>query len=61
MQWEGYEGEDSWEPVVQLYRDAPNMVKAYVKQIAVPETAHKIVVQIRKNHPAVQIDMPSAV
>ena len=61
VQWEGYAGEDSWEPVVQLYRDAPNMVKAYVKQLSALEIAHKIVAQIRRNHPAVQIDMPSAV
>jgi hypothetical protein len=61
VQWEGYEGEDSWKPVVQLYRDAPNLVKAYVKQISALEAAHKIVAQIRRNHPSVKIDMPSSV
>ena len=32
VQWTGYEGggEDTWEPVLQLYQDVPTLVKRYL-------------------------------
>ena len=33
IQWVGFESEDTWEPIVQLYKDVPGLVKQYLKSM----------------------------
>jgi hypothetical protein len=51
VQWTGFEGENTWEPVLQLYQDVPTLVKQYIKEVDVPAEAARLTASIATAHP----------
>ena len=49
----GYEGggENTWEPVLQLYQDVPTLVKQYLREIDVPIDVASMTTAIKKTYP----------
>jgi hypothetical protein len=53
VQWTGYEGggENTWEPVLQLYQDVPILVKRYLRDVDVPADVVSITTSLTKMYP----------
>lgn len=47
VQWEGYEGEDSWEPLARMSQDVPTLVWEFLKN-GVPEASKSLLDEVRK-------------
>ena len=53
VEWTGYEGggENTWEPVLQLYQDVPTLVKRYLREIDAPIDVASMTTAIKKAYP----------
>ena len=53
VEWTGYEGggENTWEPVLQLYQDVPTLVKKYLREIDAPIDVASMTTAIKKAYP----------
>jgi hypothetical protein len=57
VQWTGYEGggENTWEPVLQLYQDVPTLVKQYLRELDVPIDVASMATAIKKAYPTLSL------
>ena len=56
VQWVGFEDEDTWEPILQLYADVPTMLKAYLKSVSNASDKAKMIKIITKKYSAFTLD-----
>jgi len=47
VQWDGYDGEDTWEPLARLCRDVPTLVSEFLKN-GVPSGSRSLLAEVRK-------------